>query len=196
MPEPGYAKGRAKRREIIEQAMALFGEVGYRGAALREVAARSGISHTGLLHHFPTKEALLQAVLEHRDREDAAALTADGSSGVDGLRRIADLVAVNAARRGIVELFTVLAAEATSAEHPAHTYFVRRYQDTVVVTAGAYRRAAAAGALRETIDPDVAGRQLVALLDGLQLQWLLDEGGTDMEAIVRAHLQAQLVVAL
>ena len=196
MSEPGYAKGRAKRREIIEQAMALFGEVGYRGASLREVAARCGLSHTGLLHHFPTKEALLQAVLEHRDREDVALVTADGAGALDGLRRLVDLVALNATRRGIVELFCVLAAEATSTEHPAHDYFVARYRGSVAVTTGAYRRALAAGALRDGTDPDVAGRQMIALMDGLQLQWLLDGGVTDMVAVVRAQVQAQLLVAL
>jgi len=194
--EPGYAKGRAKRREIIEQAMSIFGEVGYRGASLREVAARCRISHTGLLHHFPTKEALLQAVLEHRDREDVALLTAGRSTGLDGLRRIADLVALNATRRGIVELFCVLAAEATSAEHPAHAYFVERYRGSVAVTSGAYRRARRASALRKGLDPDVAARQLIALMDGLQLQWLLDDGATDMETIVRAHIQSQLLIKL
>jgi len=194
--EPGYAKGRAKRLEIIEQAMSIFGEVGYRGASLREVAARCGMSHTGLLHHFPTKEALLQAVLEHRDREDVALLTAGRSTGLDGLRRIADLVALNATRRGIVELFCVLAAEATSSEHPAHAYFVERYRGSVVVTAGAYRQARRAGALRKGLDPDVAARQLIALMDGLQLQWLLDDGATDMETIVRAHIQSQLLIKL
>nr|MYU47886.1 TetR family transcriptional regulator [Streptomyces sp. SID7803] len=66
----GYAKGRAKREEILDQAMAMFGEAGYRGASLRVIATRCGISHPGLLHHFPTKESLLLAVLEHRDAVD------------------------------------------------------------------------------------------------------------------------------
>src|SRR4051794_13431713 len=66
----GYAKGRAKRQDILDQATALFGEAGYRGTSLREIAARCGLSHPGLLHHFPTKESLLLAVLEHRDAED------------------------------------------------------------------------------------------------------------------------------
>src|SRR5690349_23420538 len=95
----GYAKGRAKRRDILDQAMALFGEVGYRGASLREIAARCGLSHPGLLYHFPTKEALLLAVLGHRDEVDGARLP--GTGGVDTLRRVLDLVAYNATRRGI-----------------------------------------------------------------------------------------------
>ncbi len=116
----GYAKGRAKREEILDQAMAMFGEAGYRGASLRVIANRCGISHPGLLHHFPTKESLLLAVLEHRDAVDGEWLEAGRPTGVDRLRRLVDLAALNAQRRGIVELFCVLSAEATSADHPAH----------------------------------------------------------------------------
>ncbi len=192
----GYAKGRAKRREILDHAMALFGELGYRGASLREIAARCGISHPGLLHHFPTKQALLLAVLEHRDRVDAERLFGDEASGVDLLRRLVEVVALNTARPGIVELFTVLSAEATAADHPAHAFFVARYRETLAAIASAYARARDEGTLRPGTDPAQAARQLVALMDGLQIQWLLDGGRTDMVAAVRAHIQAQLSVPL
>jgi AcrR family transcriptional regulator len=192
----GYAKGRAKRREIIDQAMAMFGEVGYRGASLREIAARCGISHPGLLHHFPTKEALLLAVLEHRDDADIEWLETDSADGVTTLRHLVELVAVNTTRRGIVELYTVLSAEATSADHPAHAYFQDRYRRAVRTAVVAYERAAAGGALRAGVDPAAAGRQLIALMDGMQVQWLLDDAGTDMAGVVRAHVQDHLTVPL
>lgn len=189
----GYAKGRAKRREILDQAMALFGEAGYRGASLREIAARCGLSHAGLLHHFPTKQALLLAVLEHRDEVDGARL-ADGGTGLAFLRGMADLASLNATRPGIVELFTVLSAEATAVHHPAHAYFVRRYETTVRTTELAYEQARADGVLRPGVEPAAAARQFVALMDGLQIQWLLGHRRLDMAAILRAHLQAQSTV--
>ncbi|WP_327114240.1 TetR/AcrR family transcriptional regulator [Streptomyces sp. NBC_01341] len=192
----GYAKGRAKRREILDQAMSLFGEAGYRGASLRVIATRCGISHTGLLHHFPTKEALLLAVLERRDDVDDEWLSVGGTTGVDRLRRFAELAALNAERRGIVELFTVVSAEATAADHPAHTYFVRRYENSVAGARLAYEQVGRDGALREGIVPADAGRQLIALMDGLQVQWLLSDVGTDMAGVLRAHIQAQLTVDL
>ena len=65
-----------------------------------------------------------------------------------------------------------------------------------MVATGAYLSAGTAGGLRDAVDPDIAARQLIALMDGLQLQWLLDNGATDMTAIVRAHIQAQLLVEL
>ncbi|MFE6766881.1 TetR/AcrR family transcriptional regulator [Streptomyces sp. NPDC057689] len=190
----GYAKGRAKREEILDQAMAMFGEAGYRGASLRVIATRCGISHPGLLHHFPTKESLLLAVLEHRDAVDDQWLEAGRPTGVDRLCRLVGLAALNAQRRGIVELFCVLSAEATAADHPAHAYFVERYRTAVLSTAVSYTEAREKGVLREDIDPGEAAQQLIALMDGLQTQWLLSGGATDMAGVLQAHIQAQLTV--
>jgi len=190
----GYAKGRAKREEILDQAMAMFGEAGYRGASLRVIATRCGISHPGLLHHFPTKESLLLAVLEHRDAVDDQWLEAGRPSGIDRLRRLVGLAALNARRRGIVELFCVLSAEATAADHPAHAYFVERYRTSVLSTAVSYTEAHEKGVLRDGIVPGEAAQQLIALMDGLQTQWLLSGGATDMAGVLRAHVQAQLTV--
>jgi AcrR family transcriptional regulator len=172
--------------------MALFGEAGYRGASLREIAARCGLSHPGLLHHFPTKESLLLAVLEHRDQADGARLS-DGS-GLTVLHGLVDLASLNATRPGIVELFVMLSAEATVPAHPAHEYFVQRYRRTVRTVETAYQQVHADGALRPGIVPGAAARQLVALMDGLQIQWLLSNRKIDMTAILRAHLQSQLGV--
>lgn len=190
----GYPKGRAKRREILDEAMALFGAAGYRGTSLREIAARCRLTHPGLLHHFPTKQSLLLAVLEHRDEVDGARLL--GRSGLAVLHGLIDLAALNATRPGIVELFTVLSAEATGTDHPAHEYFVRRYQKTVNMIEKAFEQVRIEGALRSGIEPAAAARQLVALMDGLQIQWLLSRRRLDMAAVLRAHLQAQLTVPL
>jgi AcrR family transcriptional regulator len=194
--QTGYAKGRAKRSEIVEAATALFGEVGYRSASLREIASRCGISHPGLLHHFASKELLLQAVLEHRDQVDAQGVGFAESRGADTFSRLVAVVGLNAQRRAIVDLFATLSAEAGSPDHPAHAYFVERYRAVVVILARAYTEAGEDGALVEGIDPEDAARELIALMDGLQVQWLLEPAATDMQRLVRAHLERQLVVPL
>ncbi|MBN0039194.1 TetR/AcrR family transcriptional regulator [Cellulosimicrobium cellulans] len=193
-PGRGYAKGRAKREEILRAAIVLFGEVGFHAASLRELASRVGMSHPGLLHHFPTKVALLEAVLDHRDTVDQADLDDDLARGTDYFDALVHLVERNALRRNIVELFTALAAEATSPEHPAHEYFVRRYEWAVARTGEQLARRARAGGLRDGVDPQVAARQIVALMDGLQVQWLLSldrprPERVDMPADLRAYLR-------
>ena len=63
----GYAKGDARRELIVDVASEIFGTQGFRAATMLQIAAACGISRTGLLHHFPTKESLLGAVLARRD---------------------------------------------------------------------------------------------------------------------------------
>lgn len=116
--------------------------------------------------------------------------------GVELLRGTIDLVAYNQTAPGLVELHCVLSAEATSAEHPAHAYFVARYDWVLRTMRRAYETAAAEGALVDGIEPEGAARDPTALLDGLQLQWLLADGTFDMAARVRLHLERQLTVPL
>ncbi|WP_136520685.1 MULTISPECIES: TetR/AcrR family transcriptional regulator [Cellulomonas] len=191
----GYAKGRARRHEITAAATELYGEVGYRSASLREVAARAGLSHTALLHHFRTKEALLLAVLEQRDEEDRAAADAAGDP-VAALRSLVRVVEANVRRPAIVELFCVLSAEATAPDHPAHAWFRERYRTVLRFVTDALHGAAADGVLRPGVDPRVEAQRVVALMDGLQVQFLYDREGTDMVGLLRAELQGLLTVPL
>src|SRR5687767_5061248 len=121
----GYSKGRIRREDIIAAARAVYAEAGYHGSSLREIAKRAGITHAGLLYYFPTKEALLAAVLERRDAEDAERERLQATPGVDVLRHFLALAEHNVRHPGIVDLYSRLAAEAVAADHPAHDYFVR-----------------------------------------------------------------------
>ena len=188
----GYAKGRAKRDEILEAATGLFGEVGYHSASLREISSRVGISHPGLLHHFPTKELLLQAVLERRDEVDFALLADDLAQGVAYFDALVNVVERNATRPGIIELYCILSAEATAPDHPAHEYFQRRYDGVLARSRRELTDHAAQGRLRPDVDIPATARAIVALMDGLQVQFLLERKGprppVDMAAGLRAYL--------
>lgn len=188
-----YANGKVKRQEIIQAAITLFAEEGFNAASLRDIAARAKMSHPGLLHHFPTKAALLAAVLEYRDEVDRAAMAEEVAQGRSGLEALVRLVERNQVRRPIVELFATLSAEATSPEHPAHAYFVRRYIETTAMVTEQFQGYADAGRLRGGLTPDRAARTMIAVMDGLQIQWLMSLGEpkdrhVDMVADLRAHL--------
>jgi transcriptional regulator BetI-like protein len=60
-------------------------------------------------------------------------------------------------------------------------------------SAGGVRRDRGSQA-RPGIDAAAAARQFVALMDGLQIQWLLSHRRLDMAGILHARLQAQLTV--
>jgi len=194
--EQGYASGRARREQVIAQATLLFGRVGYNGATMLEIAEQCGLSRAGLSHHFPTKESLLEAVLETRDREDLARFRRNGSGGADGigvLRGMVDLARHNSSTRGLIALYAVLSAEAADPAHPAHDYFVARYDRIRRGTARALERADKAGLLIPAVEIDRTAIELTALMDGLQVQWLLDPESVDMPDSIRSRIEEVLI---
>ena len=185
----GYAKGRARRAAIVAQASALFAEKGFESATILDIAAACDISRAGLLHHFPDKQSLLEAVLEARDAEDRARFTpyARSSGGIGVLRGMVDLAEHNQLVPGLIQLFVRLSTEAASPPHPAHGYFRRRYFRIRRGTAQALAAAVADGHVDPRVDPESAALRLTSLMDGLQLQWLLDRS-VDMAGAIRGTL--------
>jgi AcrR family transcriptional regulator len=163
-----YAKTARRRQEILRTAIEVFAEYGYHGSSVREIAARVGLSETGLTHHFGGKAALLSAVIQERDEEDQV-----------HWRTLADLpglIAQNAERPGIVALFTLLSAEATAPTHPAHEFFTGRYESVRRGLTELVRAAQRDGTIRADLDPGLVAQVLIAVMDGLQVQWLYDRG--------------------
>jgi len=190
----GYARGRARREQIVASATELFARTGYRTATILEIAEHAGISRTGLLHHFASKEALLEAVLAKRDVDDLQRFR--GSDPLHALRRLVQLASHNAGIPHIVSLFAVLSAEAGDPRHPAHDYFVRRYEAATSGMRDALTGVREAGLLAPGVDIEHESRTLVALMDGLQVQWLLLPDSVDMAAELRAEIQKLITVPL
>lgn len=168
--------------------MEMFGEVGYRGTSLRDIANRVGITHPGLLYHFHSKEELLQAVLTRRDdisNERFNLLdTTDPMSQVKGF--IA-LMAANVSSPGMVELFATLAAEATDPNHPAHDYFKQRYELLVGMSTQVINNAMERGLVRtdRLTDAHAFAVEYIATVEGLQLQWLYDREIDMVRVLIR-----------
>jgi AcrR family transcriptional regulator len=181
-----YAKTAEVRRRIVDAALSAFAETGYRSTTMKEIALRSGISERGLVHHFPTKEDLLLEVLALYEEESARLMPVEGDHRqIDGLLAVARH---NLQRSEMLELQNLLSAEGTSAEHPAHERFVRRYEDLRWVLADAFAGLAQRGAVQVEVEPDALAAMYVALLDGLQLQWLYNRDAVDVEKTLRGFL--------
>jgi AcrR family transcriptional regulator len=191
----GYAKGDARREAIVEVATEVFDTQGYRAATMLQIAAACGISRTGLLHHVPTKESLLQAVLSRRDRTSASQVPGPAPAGDDraALERLVAVMRHNAESPAIINLFSVLSAEAGDPEHPAHAYFVERYASLRADLTATLARLQERGALVAGTEPHALATELIALMDGLQVQWVLAPDQVDMAAVLRHRIDAALV---
>jgi len=179
----GYAKGRERRDAILAAANDVFAAQGFHGASLATIATRVGLSEPGLLHHFPSKEHLFLELLTLRhdhDSERVARALADHEGFLDALL---GLCRENQGTAGLVRLFTILVGESVDADHPAHDWMVERYRglrERFVARIEAEQRA---GRVASGVDARTLGPQLIAMFDGLQLQWLLEPDAVDLSAV-------------
>lgn len=176
------AKGEDRRQHILDVALRLMARGGGRATTLGQVAREAGMSTAGLLHHFPSKEQLLHAVLDARDAHDEAA--ADFGSDLEvqlrGVRaRFERSPSGGTGGRpprdnGLVGMFIVLLCESLDAGAPLYGRFLGRYRSALRMLAGAIRRGQRSGRFRAGVDADVKAREIVAFLYGIEATWLLD----------------------
>ena len=191
-----------KRARILNEAVVLFGEHGYAGTSLADIANAADISKAGLLHHFSSKDELFCKVLERRDREDALSILVEspagegdtveapvdtignldtldvaGASDLDGnpwalLERYIELLECNVAHRDLTAIYTATAVSVLDAEHPAHRWMANHLNAAVERFESSFEAGKAAGLVDPKMPSRLVARSLVALIDGLQLQWL------------------------
>ena len=58
--------GEDRRRQIVDVAMRLFSERGFRGTTTKEIATAAGVSEAIIFRHFATKEELYTAIIDHK----------------------------------------------------------------------------------------------------------------------------------
>ncbi|MBO0726870.1 MAG: TetR/AcrR family transcriptional regulator [Blastocatellia bacterium] len=64
-------RGEERRRQIVEVASELFSQGGFNGATTKAIADRAGISPAIIFRHFPSKEAIYSAILDHKLKQAA-----------------------------------------------------------------------------------------------------------------------------
>ena len=176
------ANGRASRKAILAAALDVFAERGFRGTSLTEIASRIGMTQPGLLHHFGTKEKLLlEVVLAQEER--TAIVVGENFLGIDLnlSAAIETLGSLNQALPVEQSLLAILSTEAIPEDHPLHDHFVETYRDGRKRLAKALRAEQAAGRIRADVDATAMAREIIATLDGLRLQWLLDPDQVDLQ---------------
>ncbi len=179
-------KGGERRESIVRAALDIIAEHGYHKASLTAVAERAGITQQGLMYYFPTKEQLLAAVLDQRDQWDLLNFSGSAEPSAMGATQLAALVDYNATRPNMVQTYTVLAGESVTEGHPARQHFHDRYARARRDVVSMIERHNVE--LPADLSPEQVATLGVAVLDGLQLQWLLDPDEVDMPAAFRNFL--------
>jgi TetR/AcrR family transcriptional regulator, transcriptional repressor of aconitase len=165
-----YAKGVARRQEILDRAIEVFADKGAEGTSLRAIAEKIGVSHAALLHYFGSREELLVEVLREgeRRRRDPR----DDGAVVGMMVRAAER---NVTIPGFVALYTTLLAGSLEADKEySREFFSGRFDDIRGRLAEHIRLGQEQGTIRRGIEPFAMAALVIAASDGLQIQWLLE----------------------
>lgn len=144
----------------------------------------AGYTRAGLLHYYPSKESMLLALLEQRDRE-VSSLVPDESDEVGIitlLRRLTEAPDFILRDRELVQLAHVLTAEASGSAHPAHEWVARRQARFRAVLGRAIRLSIQKGEVADGVDPDSLAAVIFGMIEGLEAQWLIDPAAVDPRA--------------
>lgn len=181
----------AKREQILKAAVEIFGNKGSTNGTLADVAEQVGITHAGVLHHFGSKQKLLLEVLAYRDQADVAELAEKHIPGGPELfLHLVRTAFANEKRPGIVQAYTVLSAESVTDDHPARDYFEERYTTLRREVTAAFHELCAQEGVRDPDTIAAASAAILAVMDGLQLQWLLHPGTVELGETSEFAIQA------
>jgi AcrR family transcriptional regulator len=186
-----YAKGKAKRAEILDVALEVIADDGYSAATVKNLADAVGLSQNGLLHYFGSKDALFAEILRRRDELAAIEVDFERPDFADDMvEALLGAVDAETSSPGMAQLSLRVAGEATEPGHLAHDFTRDRYESTRKVVRDAITHLQAEGRLSPELDPEAIAALVFASWDGLRIQWMYDKS-TD----VRGHL-SYLLTAL
>lgn len=165
------AKGEDRRQRILGVAERLLARNGWRNTSLAQIAKEAGVTPAGLLHHFESKEQLLNAVLDARDADDA--VHADYRSG-DLITELSRVPERFDRAPELVGTFTVLLVENIAPDAPLHDRLLNRYRAAVEIITAIIERGQRSGKYRADIDGASKAVEILAFTYGMETLWLLD----------------------
>ena len=180
---------RETRQLILDAAYAVFARRGYGGAAVDEILAEAAISKGAFYHHFASKEAVFQSLLSERARRCteamAGAVDADASlsENVRNLLRAGwKLLTSDPAWANIQMEFWVHATR----EEWARVSLAELLSQCRQFLAQGIDRGRANGTIRSQLDPQAAARLILALSDGIMIQWQIQPNDVDLDGLIES----------
>ncbi|NMA75814.1 MAG: TetR/AcrR family transcriptional regulator [Actinomycetales bacterium] len=164
------SRPRTRREEILAGAAEMFAEHGYHGASLRDISRHIGISHPGLMHHFSSKDILLDSVIDlletHAQRilDQVETMHTDPAAMLQALSVHWDPAALP------TQLLATLGAESVSGDHPGRFRMARLRRVHEHVFEQCFTDFAQRMLLRPGLDPAFASRAILGLVLNLAVR--------------------------
>jgi AcrR family transcriptional regulator len=168
---PKVVDSGVQRREIREAARRVFAKRGVAATGLAQVADAAGMGRSSLYHYYPDRTALVRDLLRDLLAEEEALFV--GAAGAEG-SPLARLEGLAAAMPELFEEWTMvgrLMLELRSSDARLFRPYLRRIRDALASLIAEGQRA---GEMDRDLDPRLAAATLMAVIDGILLQYLVD----------------------
>ncbi len=156
-----------RRLMILEAAIALFSENGFRGTTTRALAEKAGVSEPILYRHFPNKQDLYSAIIEYKSQRGRAVETVIGPE----MKRRDDRAVFTHLGEFVLSRFRddpsfirLLLFSALEGHELTKMFFERRVLAHYASVAEYIRTRVAEGAFRAGTDPDLAARAFLGAI--------------------------------
>jgi AcrR family transcriptional regulator len=180
-------RGDLRRQQIIDAAVDLFASKGYRGTGVAALADRVGMTATGLLYYFGTKERLLREVVAERDRMETIDPEREFPLALT-LSSLRELGQHNVETATLTRLYLVLGAESFDDDDPLHEFFVDRYALAREFVRALLNDEKAQGRVRPDVDVDQMALEVIATIMGLEYQWVTDPARVDFGQAMETYI--------
>ncbi len=160
-------KHEAKRQQILDAAIQCFGQKGFHQTSTAEICAAAGMSPGNLFHYFPSKDAIIEAIVEAERREAEVAFDRlyKAPDIFAGLLELIDLSFKEISDPIHARLGMEIAAEVTRNPRVAEL-FARSEGESKEQLVKVLKLAADRGQIDASLDMKSAATWLIALLDG------------------------------
>ena len=177
-----------RREEILRAACGLFIRDGFHAASMKDLCAAAGMSPGSLYRYFPSKESIINALIDaDRARWLAAMEGLPLEKGLlPALRPLAEQGLADLESRGFLSLWVETAAEASRNPEVARR-LAASCRDCEAKLAGIVRRAQSDGSIASTTDPGLLTRLILSAFDGLLLRVAYDPD-VDARQVTRGFL--------
>jgi AcrR family transcriptional regulator len=161
--------GEERRHQILDVAMKLFSERGFRGTTTKEIAQAAGVSEAMVFRHFATKEELYSAILDYKACTSGGAFEPEFMAA-DAIQRKDDRAVFESLALGALchhekdPQFQRLLLHSALEKHQLAQMFFDQFVRRVYEFLGNYvRERQAEGALRG-IDPSIVVRAFIGMV--------------------------------
>jgi len=156
--------GRPSRDRILDAALQLFSEAGYKGAATKKIAALAGVNEVTLFRHFRTKSELFGSVIAERSPLTTikGAVSFEGGVPLDDLF-YRNLTFVLGTLRQNRHMFRLMLRDASSMPQLRQTISETAIQKGIALLSFMLERMMQEGRLRR-MDPTTAARALIGMV--------------------------------